>query len=426
MRGLLSGMGCLDIGMRWARARRAGLIAGVALCAIAALSRAADVLVVKPGASKEGMDLSELACAGDEASRLFRKTLESDLALSGWFDIVSGHGSYSVSGSCRGAGSSLEVACAVRKTLVGQTCMNQSFRDTTDQARRLAHKVADEIIKAVKGVTGFASTRIAMIGKRGGKEDLYICDADGGNLTQVTKDGSICMAPTWSPRADFIFYTSFHRGYPDVYRVDLAGSRRDRACGYPGLNVGACVSPNGRSLAVVLSKDGNPEVYIMNLADSHLVRVTKTRYAAEASPSWSPDGRQLVYVSDRDTIPGKPRSLQLYTFDIGTGREKRLTLQGQENVAPDWGPDGRVACSSRQGGRYSIALIDPASGRAEYLSSGGFDDEDPSWARDGRHIVVRRTGGHHSDLYILDALGGPPVRLTRLDGDWSSPAWSRN
>ena len=182
--------------------------------------------------------------------------------------------------------------------------------------------------------------------------------------------------------------------------------------------MGARIAPNGRQMALVLSKDGNPEIYVMNLADRRLTRLTKTRMASEASPAWSPDGRQLVYVSDRAGSP------QLYVMDIGSGKERRLTFQGQENVAPDWGPDGRIACSTRMGGRYQLSLINPASGSQEILNSGGFDDEDPSWAPDGRHIVFTRGGQGQSDVYVLDVLGDPPVRLTRSGGSWKSPAWS--
>ena len=107
-----------------------------------------------------------------------------------------------------------------------------------------------------------------------------------------------------------------------------------------------------------------------------------------------------------------------------SGGEKRLTFQGSENVAPDRGPDGRIAYVSKQGGRYHIWTVNPAAGKHDQLTSGDFDDEDPSWAPDARHIVFTRTGGYRSQVYILDTRGDPPTRLTNLEGDWYSPAWS--
>jgi Tol biopolymer transport system component len=99
-------------------------------------------------------------------------------------------------------------------------------------------------------------------------------------------------------------------------------------------------------------------------------------------------------------------------------------MRGSENVSPDWGPDGRIAFSSRRDGRYHICTIDPSTGRGEQHTGDNADHEEPSWARDARHIVYVRTVVYHADLYVLDTLGDPEVRLTTFQGDWYSPAWS--
>jgi TolB protein len=203
-----------------------------------------------------------------------------------------------------------------------------------------------------------------------------------------------------------------------VYAVDLGSNRRQQIAAFPGLNVGADVSPDGRSIVLTLSKDGNPDLYVMTLRTRRLTRLTKTRHAAEASPCWSPDGRQIVFVSDR---PGRPH---LYVLSKNGGKEKRLTFRGRENVAPSWGPDGRIAYSSRREGKYHICVMDLKAGEDTQLTREYVDHEDPSWAPDARHIVYTRTEGYRSDLYVLDTMGDPPVRLTRLQGDWYSPAWS--
>ena len=62
--------------------------------------------------------------------------------------------------------------------------------------------------------------------------------------------------------------------------------------------------------------------------------------------------------------------------------------------------------------------------KEEQLTYDWVDHEDPSWAPDGRHIVCSQTSNFHSDLYILDTLGDPPLRLTTIQGEWYSPDWS--
>jgi TolB protein len=171
-------------------------------------------------------------------------------------------------------------------------------------------------------------------------------------------------------------------------------------------------------MVLTLSKDGNPDLYVMDLRSRNLTRLTRTQHAAEASPTWSPDGRQIAFVSDRSGSP------HVYTVSVRGGRQQRITFQGRENVTPDWGPDGRLVCSSRRSGRYQVCVVDPREGSEEQVTSDYVDHESPSWAPDARHIVYTRTEGHASDVYVLDTLGDPPIRLTTLQGDWHSPDWS--
>jgi TolB protein len=315
-------------------------------------------------------------------------------------------------------GSSLRVEVRVYPYGVDRAVLGKVYKGNSGEARTLAHQVADEIVKAITGRDGIASTRIVMVGNRSGKKELYLCDADGGRLMQLTRDGSVSVAPSWGPDGNTIYYTSYLKGFPDLYEIQLRTGDRKRICHYSGLNTGGAVSPDGKEIAVILSKDGNPELYIQHMQSGRLTRLTQTPRAVEASPCWSPDGREIVYVSDQS---GRPH---LYVVSRRGGRPRRITSRGSENVAPDWGKNGLIAYSSRLGGQYIIAVLDLRTGQTKTVSSGWGDFEDPSWAPDGRHIVCTRTQNYQSSLYILDTLGDSPIELTTYRGDWYSPAWS--
>ncbi|NQT92929.1 MAG: PD40 domain-containing protein [Lentisphaerae bacterium] len=391
----------------------------VAWLAFAISLPAADVQVVKKGAGKSPIDLTGLSARGGEAASKVAGTLENDLRLSGWFTIAgAGRGSIAVSGACVEAGKSVSLSCRVVNKGDRGTYLSWQRTVPSADASRLAHELADEIVRAVRGVAGIASTRIAMVGLRGGSKDVYVCDSDGGNLRKITSDGVPCLGPAWGPRGSFLTYTSFRGGFPDVYKIDMQSLTRSKVAGFPGLNSGADVAPDGLRMVLTLSKDGNPDLYIVDFRSGPPKRITRTRFAAEASPSWAPDGKQIVFVSDRAGLP------QLYILSTRGGRHARLTYQGRENVAPDWGPDGRIAYSSKRGGGYHICVMNPMSREDVQLTRGVGDYEDPSWAPDGRHIVCTKTSDYHSDLYILDTMGDPPIRLTRISGDWYSPSWS--
>jgi TolB protein len=389
----------------------------VILCAVAA--HAADSITIrKPGDGvKSSLDLGGMRVSGP-AGGLFLQTLENDLRRSGWFVVTrTGSGGILVQGTANDSGGSLSVLCEARAA--GTSRMRKNYRENSASARRLAHQVADDLVMALKGVRGIASTRIAMIGSRGGRKDLYICDADGGSVVQVTRDGVPCLSPSWSPTGTFLTYTSYRKGFPDVYRIELKEMRRSAIARFPGLNSSAAISPAGNTMALSLSKDGNPDLYVMSAQGGTPTRITRTAHAVESSPSWAPDGSRLAFVSDRS------RSPQLYIMSAGGQNERRMTMQGNENVSPDWGPNGKIVYSSRRGGVYQLCILDPATGVSEQITTDGSDHEDPSWAPNGRHIVYTRTSSYRKSLYVLDTLGDPEVRLSPTDGDWSSPAWSR-
>jgi len=392
------------------------VVAGVLACAAA---RGADVEIVRKGAGKSVIDVSGLRASGGPGATLFVSVLQSDLLRSGWFTIAKpGMGGVVLSGECRETSGNLRAACTVSVRGRTQTYLDKVFRDESPQARALAHAAADEIVRAVRAVRGIASTRIVMVGSHGGRKEIYTCDADGGNLTRITNMGGICIAPNWAPDGGRLVYTSFHRGFPDVYMYDFRTRVQKPIANYPGVNVSADVSPDGKSIALTLSRDGNPELYVKNLRNGKLKRLTKTPHAAEASPSWSPDGGQIVFVSDRAGAP------QLYRVSASGGGAKRLTFRGNENVAPDWGPNGLIVYSSKRSGRYQLCMMDSSGGRRQQLTTEQADHEDPSWAPDGRHIAYGRTERYRSSIYILDTLKDPPVRLLSRSGDWYSPSWS--
>jgi len=385
-----------------------------------AIAMGEDIRIVGTGgAGKISLSLQNLKIGPKSSEKLFYSVLKNDLKNSGWFAIVAKPtATVQVDGACIEKSGKLVASCEVRNGSTGKRYFSRVFTKKSSEARQLAHQVSDAIVSAVKGVPGIASTKIVMISSNGGKKDVAICGSDGKGIVQLTRDGAPCLSPTWGPNAQNIFYTSFYRGFPDVYKIELETGRRSKVAAYPGINAGADISPNGKLMALTLSKDGNPELYIRNLSSGKLTRLTRTKNAAEASPTWSPDGRKIAFVSDSTGSP------QVYTVDRSGGKPKRITFRGNENVSPDWGTDGRIAYSSRRSGRYHICILDPKNRKEVQITSDYVDHEQPSWAPDARHIVYARTEGYRSAVYVLDTMGDAQVRLTQFKGDWYSPDWS--
>lgn len=389
-------------------------ILGCAACfAVAAVAQRVEVR--KSGEGTIGINLASYRTGGDAAAQTFLSTLKADLNRSGYFTVTSSGGELNVAGSCVSGGGNIKADCQLYNVGTRQRLLGKSYNTTSSDARGMAHKMADDIVFAATGKKGMASGKIAMVSNRTGRKELYICDMDGQNIRQITNDRSIVVGPHWSPDGKNIVYTSYKRGYPNVY---LTG-RAKPLSSHGGLNASGTISPDGNSLAVILSRDGNPELYIKSLRTGSLKRLTTTQRGVEASPCWSPDGNHIAYVSDSSGTP------QIYIISKEGGRPQRLTSTGTENVAPDWGENGYIAFCSRIGGRYRIVIANPAAKSLRVLETDWADYEDPSWAPDGRHIVCSRTAQYRSSIYLLDTLKDSPVALLAGSVDWFSPACSQ-
>lgn len=389
-------------------------------CAIVLGSAAADaqVRVVKGASEKTTIDWSAFQAGGDPVAQTFLKVLGDDLLRSGWFARApAGIAEFSLTGNAAGGGS-VRVQCWVYGRVAQRQVLAKSYSADPAAVRRLAHQVADEIVEAVTGRKGMAMGRLVMVGNRTGKKELYLADADGQGVVPLTKDNSISVAPNWSRDGRQIAYTSYLKRFPDIFLLDVASGARRRLAGFPGLNTGAAFSPTGREVALILSKDGNPELYVMNTDGGGLTRLTRTLKSAEASPTWSPDGSQIAYVSDQAGSP------QIYVLPRAGGAPRRLTSRGSQNVAPDWGANNMIAYSSLFGGRWNVCIMNPATLEVKQITAGDADYEDPSWAPNGRHLAAGRSIRYASKVYLLDTMGDPPLALTDLPGDWSSPAWA--
>jgi TolB protein len=384
----------------------------------AALAPAADITVTQTAGQKTSIDLSGLR-PSDTVAQTFVAVLEADLLRSGWFSKgAPGQGALAIQGSVAGT---VRAECRVQHRFTQREYLAKAYTAEPRSVRRLAHQVADDIILAFTGAKGMNSGRIALVGNRTGRKEIYLCDPDGENMIQLTQDNKVSLSPNWSPGGRQLVYTSYLKGYPDIYLIELATGRRQRIAAYPGLNTGAAFSPDGSQIALILSKDGNPDLYVKGLSGGIPTRLTSTKPAAEASPCWSPDGSQIVFVSDR-VGTGQP---QLYSVSRGGGEPRRLTSRGSQNVDPDWGPNGLITYSSLIGGKFQICVVDPRTLDTKQVTSEWADFESPTWAPDGRHILCSRTISHKSQLVLVDMMGDAPFTLTKQAGDWYSPAWSK-
>jgi TolB protein len=170
-------------------------------------------------------------------------------------------------------------------------------------------------------------------------------------------------------------------------------------------------------MALTLSRSGNPEIYIKNLATGAETQLTN-HWAIDTEAVWAPDGKHIYFTSDRG---GKP---QIYRVPVTGGNPERVTLTGDSNARASIAPDGRrIAVAQGRGNEYRIAVWDAESQRFTILTPGTLD-ESPSFAPNGSMVLYATREGTRGVLSAVSADGNVRQRLILSDGDVREPAWS--
>lgn len=285
--------------------------------------------------------------------------------------------------------------------------------------RMAVHRLSDDVVRAATGEPGIAATRFLFL-QRG---RVYRVDSDGADLEVLTPLGASTFSPAWAPDGRRIAYTEFHPDGGRLYLQDVeTGARRLVATTDRGLSYTPAFAPDGRTLVFSRSDEAGTDIFSYDVErDCCLQRLTVGRFADNLSPTFSPDGRRIAFVSTRAGLP------QIYVMSAdGTGQELFAPFDygvtGSSN-APEWSPDGLSLAFHRDvGGSPQVFLMDTQARTVRQLTSAA-RNEDPSWAPDGRHLafVSSRTGNRQ--IWVIDLETGRIRQVTRV-GDARLPAWS--
>lgn len=285
---------------------------------------------------------------------------------------------------------------------------------TGENARHALLKAADAVVEQTNGLglKGFFASKLTFIGERTGKKEVYTSDLFFGDVKQITRDNSQALTPRWSADGSKLIYTSYFRsGFPDIFQIDLQNYQRTSFVSFKGTNSGARYSPSGQQVAMVLSGEGNAEIYVGNAQGRQIRRLTRTD-SVEASPCFSPDGRQLVFTSD---AAGGP---QLYTIPVAGGSIRRVPTNISRYCAePDWNRinENQIAFTMRIGRGYQVGVYDFAKRKSEQVSRAPYDAVEPCWLADGRHLVYTQRDQRTSRIYILDTESGRSTAITPVN-----------
>ena len=282
--------------------------------------------------------------------------------------------------------------------------------------------------------------RIAFVSSRSGNAEIYVMDADGGNQRILTNHPDRDFSPSWSPDGKRIAFVSNRDGHVnirgrltyEIYVMDANGENQQNLTNDPSNDRSPSWSADGRRIVFQSDRDNdrdhNIEIYVMDADGSNPQRLTNNPTEDE-DPAWSPDGRRIVFSARREGHVENKFGIthEIYVMNADGGNEQRLTENRNNDWSPSWSPDGkRIAFMSDRKGdlqNFEIYVMDADGKNQQRLTNNRDSDSSPSWSPDGERIAFTSDRDGNYEIYVMDADGGNQQNLTNnphLDGN---PTW---
>jgi TolB protein len=398
-----------------------------------------------------------LASGGDketqDLARLLAQVLYDDLTFEGEFDLIP-RDTYAsipaarsvgeppfdrwreigadglVVGSVSRSGTNMRVEMRLFDVRSRRQLMGREYGGSAANPRLYAHTISDEIHQTQANLKGVARTKLTFSSDRvrdraentveaRNVKEIFIADYDGFNQRRVTVNRQLNIFPAWSPDGRAIAYTSYRRGYPDIFISLIYQGTMETPTNGIGQNWLPAFSPDGTKIAFTSNRDGNSEVYVMNRDGSGLRRLT-THPAIDSTPTWAPSGAQIAFTSDRTGTP------QIWVVGADGLDLRRLTSETYAD-RPTWSPApyNEIAFSVRTSSRFDIKIYQVDKGNTRQITFGEGTNESPAWAPNGKHLAFVSTRNARASQIFVVRRDGKDVRQVTRDGNNFSPNWSQ-
>ncbi len=252
--------------------------------------------------------------------------------------------------------------------------------------------------------------------------EIYLMSATGINQTRLTiTPGMSDESPALSPDGSKIAFASSRDGNQEIYLMNADGTGLINLTQNKASDFLPAFSPDGTKIAFVSNREGNHEIYVMSVDGTNLTRLT-TNAASDWKPTWSPDSKQIAFTSERDG------NLEIYVMNADSSNPVNISKNGARDWRPAWSPvNNQIVFASSRDNNIEVYLINADGTGTQNLTENKAEDYQPTWSSDGAKIAFVSNRNQDADIYAMNADGSNVANISNNPGmDDAFPSWAQD